>query len=237
MIDLAPAFFKQSSSLDFHVIALIFDDIVKRSVNTIRFDVDEFFIVDTGITGTTVHLRPLRNVIVLRIIIKIQDTVFDIVCRIIFKHRRNVIVKIDPILTVKEKHPDSYQICHVFIVILPVDILVLIRLFALFSDDLLQQMPCFLGPVTIRMDACFLNIIQIVIDKILTNFLELRLQTAVAVVDGIQFFPFHSCFFQCFFFNIIFFQKVFFLDHTFSCREIPRSSRHTRPNGRPTTLL
>ena len=80
-------------------------------------------------------------------------------------------MKIDPVLPVKEEDTDSDQIRHIFIVILPVDVFILVRLLALFADNFFQQMYCFLGPVTVRMNARFLNIVQIIIDEILADLL------------------------------------------------------------------
>ena len=106
-----------------------------------------------------------------RVIIEIQKPVLDIVSRIILKYRSNVIMKIDPVLPVKEEDTDSDQIRHILIVVLPVDIFVLVRLLALFADDLLQQMPCLFGPIAVRVNPCFLNVIQIIVNEILADLL------------------------------------------------------------------
>ena len=78
-------------------------------------------------------------------------------------------MEVDPVFAIQEEYTDSDQIRHVFIIILPVDVLVLVRLLTLFANDLLQQMTCLLGTVTVRMDPRFLDIVQIIIDKILAN--------------------------------------------------------------------
>ena len=171
MVNLAPALLEQGSSLDFHVVAFILDDVVQRTVNAVGLDVDELLIVNAGITSPAVYLRALRNVIVIRVVIKIQQTVFNVVCRVILKHRRNIIVEVNPIFTIQEEHADSDQIGHILVVILPVDVFVLVWLLTLFADDLLQQMPGLFRPVTIRVDARLFNIVQVIIHKILADLL------------------------------------------------------------------
>ncbi len=171
MVDLAPSLLKEGSSLDFHIIALILDDIMKRAVNTVRLDIDQLFIIDAGISRPAIYLRALCDIAVFRVVIKIQEAVFNIVSRIIFKYRRDIIVEMDPVLPVQEEYTDPDQVCHVFIIIFPVDILIRIRLGTLFADDLFQKMPCLFGPVTIGMNACLLNIIQIVIHKLFSDLL------------------------------------------------------------------
>ena len=107
MVNFAPAFLKQRSSLDLYIIPFIFDDIVQRTVNAIGFDINKIFIVNAGITISPIYLRTLRNVAMKRIFVKISPSVFDINIRIIFKYCGNIFVEIDPVFPVEEKDADA----------------------------------------------------------------------------------------------------------------------------------
>ena len=169
MIDLTPPLFKQGSSLDLHIVAPVFDNIMKRPVNSIRFNVDQLFIVNPGISVSPVNLWPFGNVKMLRILVKIPDTILYIVLRIIFKHRCNIIMKINPVLPVQKKYADSDQIGNILVIISPVNMIKSPRVLAALADDLFQQMARAFRAVTIGMDSRPFDIIEVIIYKLLSD--------------------------------------------------------------------
>ena len=85
-----------------------------------------------------------------------------------------------------------------------IDAAIFLILFLAFTDNLFQEMTGIFGPVTIGMNSCLLDIVEIVIDKILADFPEFRFQTAITVIDPFQFLPSEFCFLNIPFFHIVF---------------------------------
>ena len=81
-------------------------------------------------------------------------------------------MKMDPVLPVKEENPDTNQIRDVFMVIRFIDMFKFCIIFFPLPDDLFQKVHWILGSVTIGMDPCPLNIIDIFIYKFFSQMTE-----------------------------------------------------------------
>ena len=193
MVNLTPPFLKERSSLNLHIMPFIFDNIVQRTVNSPGTDLDQLIIVNSTVSRPLIHFWPLCNIIVIRILIKIFQTIFHILGRIIFKHRRDILMKMNPVLTVEEEHADTDQIRKIFVKIPAVDPVKLLKIFSSFPDDLLQKMSRFLRSVAVRMDPRLLDVIEVFIYKIFSDLPERRLHRLVILIDCCQFFPTDLC--------------------------------------------
>ena len=83
------------------------------------------------------------------VVIKILNSIFNILLRFIFKHTGQIIVEIHPIFPVQEKHPNPNQIRNKLVVVRPVQAGEFPHVFSPFPDDLLQKMPRLLGTVSV----------------------------------------------------------------------------------------
>ena len=203
MVNLAPAFLKQGPALNLHVIPLILDDIMEGTVNAVRPDFNQVLIVYPGIPVTPVDLGPLCNIIMPGIPVKILDPVPYIKPGVILKHTGNIVMEMDPVLTVQEKNADADKVCHIFMVIGPVDILKPFKMLHPLPDDFFQKMPRVLCSVAVGMDSGPLDIIQIIINKILADIAQLPFNCLVILINGSQFLPRHVRCLKIFLFYII----------------------------------
>ena len=78
MVNLTPALLKQGSSLDLHIISLIFDDIVEGAVYTVGLNLNQILVINPGVPVSAVDLWPFRNVIMPGVLIKILYAVHHI---------------------------------------------------------------------------------------------------------------------------------------------------------------
>ena len=85
VVDLAPAFLEQGSALDLYIISLVLDGIVQRPVDTGGDDLDLTAVIDFGIACTLVGFGPFRNIKMVRVAVKIVETVVNILTGIILK--------------------------------------------------------------------------------------------------------------------------------------------------------
>ena len=75
MVYLTPPLLKQGSPLDFHIVSLILDNIVKGTVYSIGLNLNQILIINSGVPVPAVNLWPFRNVIMSGVLIKILDAV------------------------------------------------------------------------------------------------------------------------------------------------------------------
>ena len=135
--------------------------------------------------------------------VEIQDPVLYIKPRVILKHTGDIIMEMNPVLTVQEKNADTDKVRHIFMVIGPVDILKAFKMFHPFPDDFFQEMPRVLCPVAVGMDSGPLDIIQIIINKILADIAQLPFNCLVILINGSQLLPRHVRCLKIFLFYII----------------------------------
>ena len=98
----------------------------------------------------------------------------------------------NPILPVKKKHTNANQVRDILMVIAPVYILKPFKMFVALAYDFLNQMAGILSAVPVGMDACPLNIIEIIVHKILTNAAQFSLNGQIVIIDGRQLLPVQS---------------------------------------------
>ena len=85
MIHFAPAFLKQGSALDFDILPLVLHNVVQRAVNAVGNNLDIRTVVDLAVAGPFIGTGTFCQIIVVRILVKICQTVLDIQRGIIFK--------------------------------------------------------------------------------------------------------------------------------------------------------
>ena len=149
----------------------------------------------------------------LRVIIKIGDTVCYIQPRIILKYRSDVAMEIDPVFPVEEKDADTDQIRYIFVVVVPVNICKTFRIFTALAYDLFQKVLRVLGAVTIRVDAGFFNIIKVGIDKVLAKISQMLLNRDLRIIDRAKLFPRNAAGTKFFWVDIMFFKKSLLIKH------------------------
>ena len=138
-----------------------------------------FAVVDFGIAGALVGLGTLRNVIMIGIVVKIVQTVMNILIGIIFKAAGDIFMEMDPILPVQEEYPDANEICHILVEIGMIQLTELLRIFLFLANHLLQKLHSTLGAVAIGMDTGSFNVVQVFIDKGLADLPEGAFNLAV----------------------------------------------------------
>ena len=114
---------------DFHIISLIFDDIVEGAVYTVGLNLNQILIINPGVPVPAVDLWPFHDVIMPGVLIKILYAVHHIEIRIIFKYTGYIFMEMNPILPVKEKHTDANQVRDILMVIAPAYILKPFKMF------------------------------------------------------------------------------------------------------------
>ena len=75
-----------------------------------------------------------------RILVEISQPVLHINLRIVLELAGNVLVETSPVLPVQEKHPDSYEICQVLIIVGAVNLPIALQALISLSDNLLNEM-------------------------------------------------------------------------------------------------
>ena len=216
MVYLTPALLEQGPSLDFHIVSLIFDDIVERSVYSVGLNLNQILIINPGVPVPAVDLWSFRDVIMPGILIKILYSVHHIESGIIFKYAGYIFVEMNPILPVKKKHPDTNQVRDILMIIAPAYILKPFKMFVALAYDFLYQMAGILSTVPVGMDARPLNIIEIIVYKILTNTAQFSLNGQIIIIYGSQLLPGKTDCLKFLRFNVVACQKFFLVNHPVS---------------------
>ena len=140
MLDFSPAFFKQRSTLNFNIIPFVFHRIMQGSVNPACDNINFSTIIDPCIPASFINLGSFGDIIMIRIFIKVIQSIYNIIFRIIFKFTGQITVEMDPIFTLKEEYAYADQICNEFIVIRMIQLRKLFFVFLPLSDDFFHQM-------------------------------------------------------------------------------------------------
>ena len=118
-----------------------------------------------SLDGSLVRFGPFRDIIVVRILIKVIQAIVNVLVGIIFKATGNVIMEIYPILPVQKENTNTYQIGNILIKVCMIQRPELFGGFLFLADHFLQKMPGILGSVTVGMDTGRFNIIQELVNK------------------------------------------------------------------------
>ena len=78
VVHFTPAFLEQRSSLNFNIVAFVLDDVMQGTVNTVGNDFNLRTIINLAITCPLIRFRTFGNIIVVRIFIKVVETVPDV---------------------------------------------------------------------------------------------------------------------------------------------------------------
>lgn len=157
VINLAPSFLKQCSALNLHIIHLVLDGIMQRTVDAGGDDINLIAVVDFCIAGSFVCLRPLCDVVVGRIIVKVIEAIVDVLSRIALKSACNIAVEVNPILTVQKEHADADQVGHKFIEVGMIWFSKLFRVFLFLSNHFFHKMLSILCLIAVRMNAFLMS--------------------------------------------------------------------------------
>ena len=204
VIDFAPALLKQRAALNFDIVALVLDDIVQGAVDAVGDDVDLRAVIDFGVTGALVCLGALGDVIVVGVLIKVPEPVPDIQLGVVLKAPGDVVVEVEPVLAVEEKHANTDQIGGVFMKVGVIQPGKLFKVFLLLANHFLQNIVGLLRPVTVGVDARGFNIVEIFVDKRLADFAQMRFDLMILRFDQRQFIPCNTSLCQVCVLNVVF---------------------------------
>ena len=157
--------------------------------DTVRDDFQFLAGINLAVAGPLVGFGPFGNIVMVRIFIKVPETIPDILIRIVLKPTGDVAVEMDPVFPIQEEHADADEIRHILVVVGMIQMGKLFRIFFTFADDFLQKMVRFLSAVAVGMDAGSLNIVQILINKGLSQLPHGSFQLPVLFLDPGQLFP------------------------------------------------